>query len=204
MAPSSVRVLLAICTVAALAGVSTSSTVSRGKRADDGGPLEAVVEGLSQQVSSFSAHLDTVNAELAALKAKTGWRDFFDKKENNTKKNINNDDDDDDDNDYDNNNGDGDDDDYDNNITTTTTATKTATTTTTAMMIIIIMTAFQMFAVSSPRRYFQHSGSSGRSAIVCKSRATLCALITCNISYVTWFEGRAQLLSLTEFKSNDL
>ena len=133
MAPSSVRVLLAICTVAALAGVSTSSTVSRGKRADDGGPLEAVVEGLSQQVSSFSAHLDTVNVELAALKAKTGWREFLKMKMKIIVINNNNDDNDDDD--YNNNNnGDIDNDDDNDNIATIT----TTTTTTTTIIIIII------------------------------------------------------------------
>ena len=34
---------------------------------------------------------------------------------------------------------------------------------------------------------------------VCKSCATHRALITCNILYTTWYEGTAQLLSLTEF-----
>ena len=94
MAPCGVRVLLAVCAIAALIVETTSSTVSRGRRADDGGPLEVVVEQLSQQVNSLSAQLtqqaasfnsqltqqaasfhsqlDTVNAELVALKAKTG------------------------------------------------------------------------------------------------------------------------------------
>ena len=42
----------------------------------------------------------------------------------------------------------------------------------------------------------QHVRSSGQSAIVCESRATHHALITCNMSCATWFEGTAQLLSL--------
>ena len=46
----------------------------------------------------------------------------------------------------------------------------------------------------------QHVRSSGQGATVFKSRATHLALITCNMSYATWFEGTAQLLGLTEFK----
>ena len=37
---------------------------------------------------------------------------------------------------------------------------------------------------------------------MCKSRATHWALITCNISCVTWYERTAQLLSLAEFRSH--
>ena len=40
----------------------------------------------------------------------------------------------------------------------------------------------------------QHVRSSGLGAIVCKSRATNRALITCNMLYATWYEGTAQLL----------
>ena len=47
----------------------------------------------------------------------------------------------------------------------------------------------------------QHVRSSGPGAIVCKSRATHRALITCNMGG-TWYEGTAQLLSLTELKSH--
>ena len=46
----------------------------------------------------------------------------------------------------------------------------------------------------------QHVRSSGQDTIVCKSRATRQALITCNMPCVTWYEGTAQPLSLTEFK----
>ena len=42
--------------------------------------------------------------------------------------------------------------------------------------------------------------SSGPGAIVCKSRATYWVRITCNLHCATWYEGIAQLLSLTEFK----
>ena len=38
----------------------------------------------------------------------------------------------------------------------------------------------------------QHSNSQG--AIVCKLRAVHRALITCNMSCATWYEGTAQLL----------
>ena len=38
--------------------------------------------------------------------------------------------------------------------------------------------------------------------VVCKSRATRRALITCNVSCATWYEGTAQLLSLAELKSH--
>ena len=41
----------------------------------------------------------------------------------------------------------------------------------------------------------------GQGAIVCKSRATHQALITCNMCS-TWYEGTAQLLALTDFKSH--
>ena len=44
----------------------------------------------------------------------------------------------------------------------------------------------------------RHVRSSGPGAIVCKSRATHPALITCNVLRATWYEGTVQLLSLTE------
>ena len=40
----------------------------------------------------------------------------------------------------------------------------------------------------------QHVRSSGPGAIMCKSRATHQALITCNLQCTTWYEGAAQLL----------
>ena len=48
----------------------------------------------------------------------------------------------------------------------------------------------------------QHVRSSGQGVIVCKSRATYRAFITCNLSCATWYDGTAQLISLTEFKSH--
>ena len=49
-----------------------SSAVIRRKRSDDGGPLEAVVEHLSQQLSSLDAQQTSVNSEITALKTQTG------------------------------------------------------------------------------------------------------------------------------------
>ena len=46
----------------------------------------------------------------------------------------------------------------------------------------------------------QHKHSSGRDTIVCKSHAPHQVLIACNFSCATWYEGTAQLFSLTEFK----
>ena len=37
--------------------------------------------------------------------------------------------------------------------------------------------------------YLQHVHSSGQCAVVCKSRATLQALITCIMLFATWYEG---------------
>ena len=54
----------------------TSSRLTRQKRSDDGGPLEAVVEQLTQQVTSLNAQLNSVNAEVTALKMKTGKKFF--------------------------------------------------------------------------------------------------------------------------------
>ena len=48
----------------------------------------------------------------------------------------------------------------------------------------------------------QHLCSSGQGAIMCKSRATHQALITCSVSFATWYEGTAQLVSLIELKSH--
>ena len=41
-----------------------------------------------------------------------------------------------------------------------------------------------------------------KGANLCKSCATYRALITCNLQRATWYEGTAQLLSLTEFKQH--
>ena len=48
----------------------------------------------------------------------------------------------------------------------------------------------------------KHVRSSGSGAMVCKSRATHRALITCNMSCATWYEGTDQVLSFTELKSH--
>ena len=76
-------VVVLVFTVQLLVLNVSTSTASREKRSDDGDPLEAVVEHLSQQVTalnaqltqqanSFTAQLNSVNTEVAALKAKTG------------------------------------------------------------------------------------------------------------------------------------
>ena len=59
------QVLILSCVTVYLLERVTSSEVMRQKRSDDREPLEAVVEQLSQQVTSLSA-------EVTALKAKTG------------------------------------------------------------------------------------------------------------------------------------
>ena len=46
----------------------------------------------------------------------------------------------------------------------------------------------------------QYVRSCGQGAVVCKSRATHRARITCNMSGATWHEGTTQPLSLTELK----
>ena len=63
--------------VALLVVSVTSSRLTRQKRSDDGGPLEAVVEQLTQQVTSLNAQLNSVNAEVTALKMKTGKKFCF-------------------------------------------------------------------------------------------------------------------------------
>ena len=74
------------------------------------------------------------------------------------------------------------------------------------MTMIIIITALKgaRFSQSpqSAENYFQHVRSSCQGAIVCRSLATHRALIMCNMSRVTWHEGTAQLVSLTEFESH--
>ena len=81
------------------------------------------------------------------------------------------------------------------------------------LIVLIIIMRIRIIALKSAVRYFsqsphcaadclQHVHSSGRGAIVCKSRATLRARITCNMSCATWYEGTAQLLSFTDFKSH--
>ena len=84
---------------------------------------------------------------------------------NNNNNNNNNDDDDDDDDDNNNNN---------NNI------------------VIVFKGAIWDFFLQSPHcaaNCLQHVCSSGQGAIVCKSRPTHRALITCNMSCVTWYEA---------------
>ena len=76
------------------------------------------------------------------------------------------------------------------------------------MMMMMIMTAFKgavrIFLQSShcASNCLQHVRSSGQGAIVCKSRAIHCVLVTCSVLSATWYEGTTQLLSLTELKSN--
>ena len=68
-------------------------------------------------------------------------------------------------------------------------------------------------ALTGENRYFynlphyatnclQHVCSCGQSANMCKSRGTHRVVITCNVLCATWYEGTAQLLSLTELKSH--
>ena len=87
-------------------------------------------------------------------------------------------------------------------ITTTTIIiiiiTTTTTTTTTIIIIIIAMKKRLLQSPHCAKNCLQHVRSSGQGAIVCKSRVTHRALITCNMSCATWYEGTAQLLSLTE------
>ena len=54
-----------------LVDAEAGSRVSRQRRSDDGGPLEAVVEHQSQQISTLNAQLNAVNAKMAALEART-------------------------------------------------------------------------------------------------------------------------------------
>ena len=75
------------------------------------------------------------------------------------------------------------------------------------IIIIIIISAFKgairdfLQSPHSAANCLQHVRSSGPGAIVCKSRATHRALITCKCR-ATWYEGTARLLSLTELKSH--
>ena len=75
-----------------------------------------------------------------------------------------------------------------------------------ATLFLIIIMAFKsairdfLQSPHSTANCLQHARSSGPGAIVCKSHATHRALITCNM--VTWYEGTAQLLSLTKLKSH--
>ena len=60
--------------------------------------------------------------------------------------------------------------------------------------------SLRFFTISSLRRKLSPTWcSSGQGTIVCKSRATHQALITCNMLCATLYEETAQLLSLTEF-----
>ena len=68
------------------------------------------------------------------------------------------------------------------------------------IIIIALRGAIPDFLQSShcAANFLQHVRSSGQGAIVCKSHATHRAFITCFTSCATWYEGAAQLLSLTE------
>ena len=79
----------------------------------------------------------------------------------------------------------------------------------TTINLIIIIIAFKgairdfLHSPHSAANCLQHVRSSGQGAIVCKSRATHRALITCKCMLrVTWYGGTTQLLSLTELKSD--
>ena len=54
--------------------------------------------------------------------------------------------------------------------------------------------------LTAPRTVSNTDAPCGPGTTVCKSRAAHRALIVCNMC-ATWYEGTAQLLSLTEFKS---
>ena len=78
-------------------------------------------------------------------------------------------------------------------------------TTTTMIIIVIALKGAIRDLLQSPHcaaNHLQHVRSSGPNAIVCKSRATHRALITCRMLRATWYEGTAQLLKLTGFKSD--
>ena len=68
--------------------------------------------------------------------------------------------------------------------------------------MIFVLFLISEHGISSLRRELSHVYSSGSGAIVCKSRATHTALITCYLQCAIWYEGAAQLLSLTELKSH--
>ena len=81
----------------------------------------------------------------------------------------------------------------------------------TVLIMIIIITfkgAIRDFLQSphSAANCLRHVHSSGPGATVCKSCATHRALVTCKCHVtchlVSWYEGTAQLLSLTELKSH--
>ena len=72
-------------------------------------------------------------------------------------------------------------------------------------MMIALKGENRDFFLQSPHcapNCLKHVRSSGPGAIVCKSCATHRALITCNMSCATWYEGTVQLSSLTEFNSH--
>ena len=74
----------------------------------------------------------------------------------------------------------------------------------TIIIIIAFKGAVQDF-LRSPHcaaNCLQHVHFSGQGTIVWKSRATHRAPITCNMLCTIWYEGTAQLLSLTELKSH--
>ena len=73
------KVLLVVLAFGVLTiGVKVSAE-SRERRSDDAGPLEVVVERLSQEVASFTAQLssmssklDSLNSDLTTLRSRTG------------------------------------------------------------------------------------------------------------------------------------
>ena len=91
-------------------------------------------------------------------------------------------------------------------LTAPRTFSKTYTQVTREKIIIMIAlkSAIRDFSLSPhcAASCLQHVRSSGQGGIVCKSRATHRALITCTMSCATWYERTAQLLSFTEFKSH--
>ena len=75
--------LLLIVLVVGVFVVEVAVSAEVRERSDDGGPLEVVVEHLSQQVISLTAQLSSVNtqlnsvsSDLSALKTRTGKLPF--------------------------------------------------------------------------------------------------------------------------------
>ena len=76
------------------------------------------------------------------------------------------------------------------------------------IMMMMMMMMIMIIALKAPNSIFlqyfhcaancpHHVRSSDPGAIVCKSRSINRALITCKLQCATWYEGTAQLLSLT-------
>ena len=86
-------------------------------------------------------------------------------------------------------------------LTTTTTTTTTTTSKTSNNNDIEKLIWRFLLSTHSTSNCLQPVNSGGQGAVVCKSRATHRALITCNMSSATWYEGTAQLLRLARLKS---